>query len=432
MLKNKIRLIILLSILGLISIEQVSAQSYISSPYSAYGLGNFTDANSVRNKSMGGLGIGVRDYFTVNVANPASYSAFDSTSFIFEGAVYGHYTVLKTEDLSENLVSANLGHLLMGFPVAKWWRSSIGLLPYTAVGYNINDFTNHENIGNTQYVFEGEGGISKLNWGNSIRPLKNLSLGLNAAYMFGTIDRVNKITFPDSIYMISTINNNVLSVHDIDLEFGVQYHPKIKDRYNLVIGATYHPETNLKTKYNSMVRSYQSSVGTYELILDTISQEVIENGNIVFPQTIGFGFSIARGYRWMAGAEYKFEQWENFKAYNLYDSLSNRHTFKFGGHFIPDQNSSSYLNRIDIRLGANYNISHLNLRGEQLDGFGITFGLGLPVRSNAMRGTRSMINLGFEIGRLGTTNNSLIQENYYNAFMSISIFERWFVKRRYR
>jgi len=416
----------------MIFIDQVKAQSNISSPYSAYGLGNLSDANSVRNKSMGGLGIGTRDYFTVNIANPASYSAFDSTSFIFEGAVYGHYTILKTDQISENIASANLGHLLMGFPITKWWRSSVGLLPYSEVGYNINDFKYHENIGNTQYIFAGDGGISKFNWGHSIRPLKNLSIGVNASYMFGTIDRVNKVTFPDSVYMVSTINNNIMSVHDVDFEFGAQFHTQLKDKYDLVIGATYHPETNLKTKQNNMVRSYQSTIGSYEFIIDTISQQVNENGSIVFPQSIGFGFSIANGYKWMAGAEYKFEEWENFKVFNLYDSLTNRHTFRFGGHVIPNANSTSYINRIDFRIGAHYNISYLSLRNEQLNGFGITFGLGIPIRSNAIRGTRSMINLGFEFGRLGTTNNSLIQENYYNVYLSVSIFERWFVKRRYR
>lgn len=432
MLKNKIRLIVLIFILCQFSFHKVNAQSNISSPYSAFGLGNLSDANSVRNRSMGGLGIGVRDYFTVNIANPASYSAFDSTSFIFEGAVSGHYTILKTNEFSEEIASASLGHLLMGFPIAKWWRSSIGLLPYSEMGFNVNDYKTLENIGNTQYIFEGNGGISRLNWGNAFQPIKNLSVGINASVLFGTVDRVNKVTFPDSIYVISTITNNTLNIQDVDFEFGAQYHAKIKDKYALVLGATYHPETNLKTNQNRMVRTYQGTIGNEPLIIDTVSLISDDNANVVFPQTIGFGFTIANGYKWMVGFDYKFEEWEKFKAYGLYDSLTNRNIFRLGGHLIPNSNSTSYFNRVDYRLGGHYNISYLNFRNEQLNGFGITFGLGLPIRSSTLRGSRSMINIGFEFGRLGTTNKDLIQENYYNVHISVSIFERWFIKRRYR
>ncbi len=432
MLKNKILLIILIFILSLFPISETIAQSNISSPYSAFGLGNLSDANNVRNRSMGGLGIGTRDYFTVNVANPASYSAFDSTSFLFEGGAYGHYTILKTDDINEEIASASLSHLLMGFPITKWWRTSLGLMPFSQVGYDVNDHKVLENIGNTQYIFEGSGGISKFNWGNSVQPFKNFSIGLNASYLFGTVDRVGKVTFPDSVNMISTMANNTLTINDVDFEFGVQYHTQLKNKYKIVIGATYHPEQNLETHQNSMVRSYKGTVGTQELILDTISITDNEFGSIVFPQTIGFGFTVASGYKWMVGVDYKFEEWSQFKAYNLYDSLSNRQIFRLGGHFIPDQNSSNYFNRVDFRLGGHYNISYLYLRDEQLDGFGITFGLGLPVSRSGIRGTRSMINLGFEIGKIGTTNKNLIQENYYNIYLSVSIFERWFIKRRYR
>jgi long-subunit fatty acid transport protein len=232
--------------------------------------------------------------------------------------------------------------------------------------------------------------------------------------------------------MISTRRDNILNVHDVDIEFGAQYHSKLKNKYDVVIGATYHPEANLRTKQNTMVRSYKGSVGSIDLIIDTVDQVVNDKGNIVFPETIGFGASIGQGHKWMFGIDYKFEEWENFTSYNIYDSLTNRHSIRFGGHIIPNAVSSSYLNRIDFRAGFRYDISYLYLRNEQLNGFGITFGLGIPVKSNAIRGTRSMINVGFEMGRLGTTSYGLIQENYYNFYLSVSIFERWFVKRRYR
>jgi hypothetical protein len=86
---------------------------------------------------------------------------------------------------------------------------------------------------------------------------------------------------------------------------------------------------------------------------------------------------------------------------------------------------------MDYRVGVNYSKTNLNLRGNQLDAFGITFGLGFPLRSVAIRGSRSMVNIGCEIGRRGTTENGLIREDYVNIYFGISIYETWFFKRRY-
>ncbi len=57
---------------------------------------------------------------------------------------------------------------------------------------------------------------------------------------------------------------------------------------------------------------------------------------------------------------------------------------------------------------------------------GISFGVGLPVGRMF-----SNTNLGFEIGKRGTTNNNLIKENFVNFQLSLSLNDRWFEKRKY-
>jgi len=49
-------------------------------------------------------------------------------------------------------------------------------------------------------------------------------------------------------------------------------------------------------------------------------------------------------------------------------------------------------------------------------------------------GNRSLFsnaNLGVEFGRRGTTNENLIQENFINLNVSLSLNARWFNKRKY-
>jgi len=46
-------------------------------------------------------------------------------------------------------------------------------------------------------------------------------------------------------------------------------------------------------------------------------------------------------------------------------------------------------------------------------------------------GTFSNLNMGVEYGRKGTTKANLVQENYTNVVMSLSLNDKWFVKRKY-
>ena len=56
----------------------------------------------------------------------------------------------------------------------------------------------------------------------------------------------------------------------------------------------------------------------------------------------------------------------------------------------------------------------------------MSFGLGLPLGRKL-----SSLNLGSEFGKKGTTDNNLIQENYFNFRLSLSLTDtNWFQKRK--
>lgn len=411
---------------------QVYAQTgSISTPYSAFGIGYLSPNNNARSMSMGGISIGTRDYFAVNYMNPASYTAFDTTSFLFEGAVAGSYINMKSDDFTESGTNASLSHLLFGFPITKFLKSSIGLVPYSTVGYSVNSTENNEGAGNTLYNYQGKGGISRFYFGAAIQPFKNLSLGFNLSYLFGTIHRSQNISFPDSAYRINTKINNATTVGNIFLDFGIQYFTKLKNNLDLVAGATFNPKQKVSAKEDYFARSYLGSVSGVEIFKDTIKYYNDQPGKMTLPMGFGVGFSLTKKDNWMAGIDYKYGQWQDYQSFNVNDSLVNTHFFNIGGQYIPDYKSTSYANRIDYRVGAKYYKSYLKLRDKDINGFGITFGIGLPLRSLAIRGSRSKINIGVEVGKRGTKENNLIQENYVNAFVGISIYEWWFFKRRY-
>ena len=57
------------------------------SPYSRYGYGRLGERQTAGARAMGGLGAGLRDPNITNPANPASYTAVDSLTFIMDLAV---------------------------------------------------------------------------------------------------------------------------------------------------------------------------------------------------------------------------------------------------------------------------------------------------------------------------------------------------------
>lgn len=77
------------------------------------------------------------------------------------------------------------------------------------------------------------------------------------------------------------------------------------------------------------------------------------------------------------------------------------------------------------RIGARFEKTGLVLNNQPIEDFGITFGLGLPV------GGISKINIGVELGQLGTLDDGLIKENYANIMLGFSLSDIWFIKRKY-
>ncbi|MBP6610306.1 MAG: hypothetical protein KA206_04365, partial [Paludibacter sp.] len=81
MLKNKLLHFVLLLIF---TSSIVSAQNNTNSPYTRFGFGDINDNYTGEQRAMGGVAIGSRSKSSINTVNPASYSAVDSMTFMFD------------------------------------------------------------------------------------------------------------------------------------------------------------------------------------------------------------------------------------------------------------------------------------------------------------------------------------------------------------
>lgn len=397
------------------------------SPYSRYGVGELAHNKNAWNLSMGQLGFALHSPYHVNFTNPASYSAFDSLTFIFEGGFNGDFTTLASNFESTNRSTGSLGYLLFGMPVLRWWKTSLGLVPYSDVGYNVVNYEEYPNSGTVQRTYYGSGGLNKLYWGNAFRLLKNLSVGLNISYMFGSMDREAKVTFPDSLYAMNFKEVFYVTMSDFYFDFGAQYTQKIKDDIFLNLGAVFSPAMSMASKTDILATTFLLSSFEIESTRDTLVNSGGYTGRIKIPMLLGGGFAFEKTDNWLIGVDYKWQNWEKFSAFGLSDSLVNGWQVNIGGEITPNINNySNYLARVHYRLGFTYGKTYLRLRGIDLNEYSVSFGFGLP-----LKGMKTMVNVGAQYGVMGTTSMDLIRESTFRIVLGFSINERWFVKRKY-
>ncbi|NTW32725.1 MAG: hypothetical protein HGB12_08890 [Bacteroidetes bacterium] len=402
------------------------AQTRISSPYSRYGIGDLQNDKCQRNLSIGGISFGYRNSSSVNYTNPASYTVFDTASFVFETGINSRFTQISSNSTSQKSNYTSLGYIVMGFPVTKWWGASAGLLPYSSVGYKISDSDNKTNVGNINYLYEGDGGLSQFYFGNSFEPFKGLSLGFNASYLFGYLNKTRTVSFPDSVNFLNLRIKNSTIVSDLLLNYGIQYEKSLGSNLKMVAGFVLNTPAKLSAKQDTLAYHFFAS-NSEETIKDTIIKPLGSKGSVTLPLGLGGGITIGKPDSWLFGVDFQTQNWEKYSSFGEKDSLKNTWMASFGGEFTPKNSiSSSYFKKIHYRIGGRYNKTYLQLRNNQLTEVAFSFGFGLPLKRS-----KTSINLGFEIGQRGTTKDNLIKENFGRLTLSLSIYEYWFFKRRF-
>lgn len=403
-------------------------QIQINSPYTRFGVGTLVENGmDPRVTAMGGLYYGFRANNLINTANPASYTAFDSVSFVFDGGIFGMLTSLQTSTQKDRGDYISLSHLMFGFPVTRWWRTSLGILPFSFVGYDIYSTESSEGMPDVEYVYKGSGGYNQLYLGNAFLIAKRLSIGFNVKYMFGSIVRSRGISFPDSAEMKNTYIRRSVRPSDLYGEIGVQYKAKLPKDMFLVVGGVFGPQIDINSKASYLVTTYFGDINSVQYSYDTIEHVINQKGSFTLPVRTGAGFTIGKEGQWIAGADFSWQNWEKYTYFGNSDSLRNLWNIAIGGEYIPNARSiGSYFQKISYRAGFHYGKTPLYFHGQHLNEIGISFGMGLPIKKS-----KSTVNLSASIGKRGTIQYGLIQENFIRFTIGVNVFENWFFKSKY-
>lgn len=403
------------------------AQADIHSPYSMFGVGQLADKSmNVRLKGMGGIGNAMHGIGLVNTANPASYAKIDSLAFLFDAGFYFKSSDFSTSTLSERSSNASFDHVDMAFGLTSWWKMAIGVQPYSSLGYKMVVDGMEQSTGRYQTTFEGAGGLNRVIVGTAFKIGKHFALGVNANYVFGDSETLTTLLYPDSTYRMGVRRGVDLMVSSFKFDYGLMFDTKVGDDYHLSVGLTYDQPIKLGGKQTNFFRTIAGDSET-EYLIDTILYNT-RNTKLTMPQSVGLGVVFQKDKRWSVGADFNLTQWSKFAREGASDTLSDAWRVAVGAEFTPTYSSvSNYFRRASYRIGGFYEHTYLKINDMNLNKMGISAGIAMPLPR-----TLSTVNLAVEIGRLGTKEAGLVQEGYFKLDVGISVFEHWFMKRKYR
>lgn len=387
-----------------------------TTPYSKMGYGMLNDNVSSIQRSMGGVGYAMKGGRIINVMNPASYADVDSLTFLWDVGVDLTNLWSKENGKKGYNFSGGLDYLTGHFRITKGLGAAFGLLPYSSVGYAYGG-----DINGGSESRSGNGGFNQLFLGVGYQPVKNLNVGLNFAYLFGTTSNTTLITSTSTGYFTRN-----MKIRDWNAQIGVQYTlPMMKGQNLLTVGATFQPK---KTFHGE---AWGTSFDSQDSKVDTISFTNMK-GNYEQPASIGVGLSYNVNRKLTIEADYTYQKWSDAKYHPIvgFESQSmqfdDRWKIATGFQYTPNKRGS-YVGAMSFRAGVFYNHDYMNYNGNNVRDYGASLGLGLPAP-----GGKTTVNLGFEWRHRTTAPTQLITENYFNITLGVNFNELWFWKSRIR
>lgn len=405
-------------------------------PYSVYGIGDIATDGTAATRSMGGIGVAMRDRRIMNIMNPAAVTARDSLSFMADFGMSGTNSVFTQGDLTSGHNTFNINNFALSFPIYKSSAMMVGIKPMSNMGYDFSSLENNPMViahsGDISYKHKGVGGTYQVFADAGVTLWNALSLGVEGTYYFGAIDKATQVEFNNTAYR-SISSGYKMNITGATLGFGAQWDIRIKGNNRLTLGASYQLESKMKGNVDDY------TIASISSLVDTLSFNSFKLGDKyspTIPARLRVGLSFTRGDRWMAEIDYTRSDWTTcgfddtpglgIKGANAFAAAVSQE-ISAGFQFTPNRyDTRYYLRRCTYRGGAYYKKSHFQLNGNDIDAFGLTFGVTLPVWRYY-----NGVTFGVDLGQKGSVANNGTRERYATFNVSFNLHDLWFIKYRY-
>lgn len=398
------------------------AQTSSNSPYTRYGFGELSDQHFGNSKAMGGIAYGLRNGLQVNAANPASYTAVDSLTFIFDAGLSLQNTNFKENGVSTNAKNSSFDYIAMQFRLRKGIGMALGFLPYSTVGYNMTQVKsiNKDEYGNdieSYHNYKGEGGLQQVFAGLGFKVFNNLSVGANFSYLYGDITYATMTSFSNT-NAFSSVRSQHISVSSYKLDLGAQYTQKFGEKHVVNLGATYSYGHEMNSEGYNYTETYDSNS-----TLQTHSGDTISNA-FSLPHTYGVGMTYVYDKKLTIGMDYTLQKWSECKYFNKEGQYSDRTKVSLGAEYIPNLDGRKYMDFVRYRMGFHYAEPYAKVNGKEgAREYGVSMGVGLPLFRS-----RSLLNISGQYVKVSPKVKGMLEENCLRLNIGLTFNEAWFMK----
>lgn len=410
---------LLIAACALIATSAAAYAQDTTSPYSKFGYGLLRDNATSAQRQMGGVGYAMNSGRQINVMNPASYAMIDTLTFLFDTGVSVNQMWSEDDGVHQTSTGGGLDYITMQVPIGRRMGASLGIVPYSSVGYSFGS-----NIDNGVSLRSGEGGLSQLYLGFSGRILKNLSVGFNASYLFGTT--YNHVYATSNAGSVSLFTQETV-VRDFHLEFGAQYSMKLNPTNRLTAGLVFSPGKTLLG--HAMVTTAEVQSSSTVVVADTVAYVNLRD-RFSLPCTWGAGINWQWRNRLMVEADFTYQPWSKAKFPRLDNFISTRFQDRWkvalGAQYVHNPRGN-YLQRINLRAGAFLSRDYITVADNSVKDWGASIGFGLPAP-----GQKTIINIGVEYRNRRAYPNPMLKESYLNITLGVNFNETWFWQNKIR
>ncbi len=407
----------------------LKAQSIGNSPYATFGIGEVKYDNSVETSAMGGINTAyIWDFNnSFNFKNPAANANLELTSLRVQANNENQFFKTDYNNMDVAKHSSYLSNISIAFPISKKLKFGFGFQPYSSKRYDI--LTRQELPDGTfkGNHFHGEGTLSTIQaaFGYNISP--SFAIGLRSNYYFGTLSDIEELAYSNAV-LINGFDTST-KIKSFNFTLGSTYQKKLKNDRKLTLGATYTFGTtgNLETTFINSTYYY---AGDQKDNYTELQKKTSKDKNLI-PVEASLGIGYGHDAKWFVSSQLDYKKGSTTDFLGTPFVYEDSYRFSAGGWYLPNYNDfRNYLNRVVYRYGVFYEKGNLNLNGKDINQYGISLGATLPFKkSNAVN--MSGIDLGVELGRKGTLQNNLIQQNFVNFKIGINFSDKWFRKNEY-
>lgn len=424
----------LLAVMPLCAMAQTNGSN---SPYSRYGMGLLSDGGNAFNKGMSGTAYGMRYGSELNTKNPASYAAIDSLSMLFDFGVSLQNGNFSQQGVKTNAKNTSVDYITAGMRMAPRLGLSLGLVPFSTIGYESAYTQNISGSNLTQReqttTYTGDGGLHEVYVGIGWAPIKPLSVGFNAGYLWGDLTHTSVMT-PSEGYVNHQEYDADIRTYKVD--FGLQYEQRINKKNTLTLGLVYGLGHDINRTANYYNLYLQSSTSSTVVSGDTLSCK----NAFQLPHSVGVGLTWTYKNSLRVGADYTFQKWSNAKypsvvrnaegnlAYEAQTGqFSDLHKVSLGVEYIPNDNGLRWRQHVRYRAGVAFSTPYIKVDGQ--DGpkdFMASLGVALPIVNRY--NNRTFINFSAQYEQVTPKIAGMVKERYLRLSIGLTFNERWFMK----